>query len=340
MIAIECLGDRLRIIDQSRLPHEEIYIELHGYQDTARAIRDMNIRGAPAIGVAAGYGIALGANSIKTDDSRRFQKELSEVIETITSTRPTAVNLFRIAERMKKVAAGGKDVVKIKKSLTDEAVKIHLEEERATEKISRLGAELIENGFGIITHCNTGPLATAGYGTALGVIIYAHRQGKKPRIFVDETRPRLQGSKLTAWELKQAGIPFTLITDSMAGHFMKREEINCVIAGADRIAANGYTANKIGTYSLAVLANAHGIPFYIAAPTSTIDFSLKSGYQIPIEEREPEEVTHIDGVRIAPEGVEVANPAFDITPGQYITAIITERGIIRHPLEEGIGKLV
>ena len=336
MKAIEWLGDRLRIIDQTRLPHQEAYLELAGYQDVARAIRDMNIRGAPAIGVAAGYGIALGANAIKAPDISRFQKELSDIIEIITSTRPTAVNLFRVAERMKRVASSSKDVAEIKKALVDEAIKIHLEEERATEIISRLGAGLINNGFGVLTHCNTGPLATAGYGTALGVIIYAHRQGKYLRVLATETRPRLQGARLTTWELKQAGVPFTLITDSMAGHFMKRGEVDCVIVGADRIAANGYTANKIGTYSLAVLANAHGIPFYVAAPTSTIDLSLTSGYQIPIEERSPDEVIHIQGIRIAPEGTRAANPAFDITPSQYITAIITEKGIIRHPLEEGI----
>ena len=339
MKVMEWLGDRLRIIDQTRLPHQEVYLELTGYRDVARAIRDMNIRGAPAIGVAAGYGIALGAKAIKTPDINRFQKELSEIIETIISTRPTAVNLFRVAERMKRVAASDKDIEEIKKALADEAVKIHLEEEKATERISRFGADLIDDGFGVLTHCNTGPLATAGYGTALGVIIYAHRQGKSLRVFATETRPRLQGAKLTAWELKQVGVPFTLITDSMAGYFMKRGDIDCVIVGADRIAANGYTANKIGTYSLAVLADAHGIPFYVAAPTSTIDLSLRSGYQIPIEERSPEEVTHIQGIRIAPKGTQATNPAFDITPSQYITAIITEKGIIRHPLEEGIGEL-
>jgi len=336
MKAIEWLGDRLRIIDQTRLPHQEAYLELAGYQDVALSIRNMNIRGAPAIGVAAGYGITLGAGAIKSTDINRFQKDLSDIIETITSTRPTAVNLFRVAERMRKIAASVKDVEEIKEALIDEAIKIHLEEKKATESISRFGAGLIENGFGMLTHCNTGPLATAGYGSALGVIIHAYNQGKKLNVFATETRPLLQGARLTAWELKQAGVPFTLITDSMAGYFMKRGEIDCVIVGADRIVANGYTANKIGTYSLAVLANAHGIPFYVAAPTSTIDFSLRSGYQIPIEERDPEEVTHIQGMRIAPEGVDVANPAFDITPSQYITAIITEKGIIRHPLEEGL----
>jgi methylthioribose-1-phosphate isomerase len=336
MKAIKWLGDRLKIIDQSRLPREESYLELGDYRAVARAIRQMNIRGAPAIGVAAGYGIALGARHIEAADKNLFLKELHNVIDTITATRPTARNLFAVAERMQQVAAKGEDVAQIKTALADEAVKIHSEEAAATERLSQLGAELIEDGSGILTHCNTGPLATAGYGTALGVIIYAHRQGKRLRVFATETRPRLQGARLTTWELKQAGVPFTLITDSMAGYFMKRGDINCVIVGADRIAANGYTANKIGTYSLAVLASAHGIPFYVAAPTSTIDLSITSGYQIPIEERNPEEVTHLSGVAIAPEGTKAANPAFDITPHQYITAIITERGIIRQPLGEGI----
>ena len=336
MKAIEWLGNRLKIIDQTRLPHEEAYLELTDYQGVAQAIRDMNVRGAPAIGVAAAYGIALGAKDINITDKKQFLKELQQVVDTIASTRPTAVNLFCVVERMKRMAAAGKDVAQIKKALIDEAVRIHTEEKTATERLSQLGAELIQDGFGVLTHCNTGPLATAGYGTALGVIIYAHQQGKHLHVFTTETRPRCQGARLTAWELKQAGIPFTLITDSMAGYFMKRGEIDCVIVGADRIAANGYTANKIGTYTLAVLANAHGIPFYIAAPTTTIDFSLTSGYQIPIEERSPEEVTHIQGMRIAPEGTQAANPAFDITPSQYITAIITEKGIIRAPYGEGL----
>jgi len=339
MKTIVWLGDRLRIIDQSKLPQEEAYLELASYQKVAQAIRNMNIRGAPAIGVAAAYGIALGAREIKATTKSQFLKEFQEVTKTIATTRPTARNLFGVIERMKRIAAAGKDIAGIKKALVDEAVRIHAEVEKATRSLSQLGAELIKDGFSILTHCNTGPLATAGYGTALGIIIQAHQQGKRLKVFATETRPRCQGARLTAWELKQANIPFTLITDSMAGYFMKRGEIDCVIVGADRIAANGYTANKIGTYTLAVLANAHGIPFYVAAPTTTIDFSLTSGYQIPIEERSPEEVTHIQGVRIAPEGVEVLNPAFDVTPSQYITAIITERGIIREPYGEGIGRL-
>ncbi|MFC2026726.1 S-methyl-5-thioribose-1-phosphate isomerase [Chloroflexota bacterium] len=336
MKAVEWLGDKLRIIDQTGLPHKEDYRELVSYKAVACAIRDMLVRGAPAIGVTAAYGIALGAGEIKATDKSRFLKELSDVIQTIAATRPTARNLFAVTERMKRVAEAGEDVEGIKKSLADEAVKIHAEEEAATESISRLGAELIEDGCGVLTHCNTGPLATAGYGTALGVIIYAHRQGKRLRVFATETRPRCQGARLTAWELKQANVPFTLITDSMAGYVMKQGEVGCVIVGADRIAANGDTANKIGTYSLAVLAKEHGIPFYVAAPTTTIDPSLFAGDEIPIEQRSPEEVTHIQGVNIAPEGVEAANPAFDVTPQRYITAIITEKGIIRKPYYEGI----
>ncbi|HEX78988.1 MAG TPA: S-methyl-5-thioribose-1-phosphate isomerase, partial [Dehalococcoidia bacterium] len=258
MKVIDWLGDRVRIIDQNRLPAEESYVELGSYKAVAGAISDMMVRGAPAIGVTAAYGIALGANEIKVADREGFLKELSIVIETIGVTRPTAVNLFAVAERMKRIAETGGDVAGIKKSLVDEAVKIHAEEEAATESISRLGAELIEDGSGVMTHCNTGPLATAGYGTALGVIICAHRQGKKLKVFATETRPRLQGARLTAWELQQAGVPFTLITDSMAGCVMQRGEVGCVIVGADRITRNGDTANKIGTYSLAVLAKEHG----------------------------------------------------------------------------------
>ncbi len=336
MKTIAWLGDRLRIIDQSKLPHEEVYLELASYQKVAQAIRNMNIRGAPAIGVAAAYGIALGAREIKATTKSQFLKEFPEVTKTIASTRPTARNLFGVIERMNRVAAAGKDTAEIKKALVDEAVRIHVEAEKATRSLSHFGAQLIEDGFSILTHCNTGPLATAGYGTALGIIIRAHQQGKGLKVFATETRPRCQGARLTAWELKQADIPFTLITDSMAGYFMSRGEVNCVIVGADRIAANGDTANKIGTYTLAVLAKENDIPFYVAAPTSTIDPQIATGEEIPIEERSPEEVTHVQGVRIAPDGVEVLNPAFDVTPHRYITAIITERGIIREPYGEGL----
>ena len=280
--------------------------------------------------------MALGALKIRTESRNGFLKQLKEVNRTLAATRPTARNLFMALDRMQQVAEAGGSVEQIKKALVDEAIKIHQEEAEATRRLSQFGAELIKDGFTILTHCNTGALATGGYGTALGIIKQAHEQGKRIKVLADETRPLLQGARLTAWELKRADIPFALITDSMAGHFMSRGEVDCAIVGADRIAANGYTANKIGTYTLAVLANAHGIPFYVAAPTSTIDMSLTSGYQIPIEERSPQEVTHIQGVAIAPQGTEVFNPAFDITPSQYISAIITEKGIIRKPYGEGL----
>ncbi len=336
---IEWLGDRVRIVDQTKLPGEESYLELAGYQDVAAAIKEMKVRGAPAIGVAAAYGIALGARGIEAASRSQFLSQFQEVIKTLAATRPTARNLFRVIERMERAAAAG-NIEQIKRALTDEAVKIHAEEKEATGRLSQLGAELIGDGFGILTHCNTGPLATAGYGTALGVIIWAHGQGKGLRVFATETRPLLQGARLTAWELKKAGIPFSLITDSMSGYLMRRGDIDCVIVGADRIALNGDTANKIGTYTIAVLAKENSIPFYVAAPTTTLDPELTSGDEIPIEERSPEEVTHIQGVRIAPEGVTALNPAFDVTPHHYITAIITEKGIIREPYGEGIKKIV
>jgi len=333
--AIEWRDGRLRILDQSKLPREQIFADLDNYHDVVLAIKEMRVRGAPAIGVAVAYGIALGALGIKTANKDDFLAQLNQIMQTFSASRPTAFNLFQAIDRMKK-AAKGDGIAEIRKSLINEAKQIHQEEVAATEKLSQLGAELIKDGFTLLTHCNAGPLATAGYGTALGVIKAAKEQGKKVSVFVTETRPLLQGARLTTWELMQEGIPVTLITDSMAGYFMKRGEIDCVIVGADRIAANGYTANKIGTYTLAVLANAHGIPFYVAAPTTTIDLSLTSGYQIPIEERSPEEVTHIQGVPIAPAGTRAANPAFDITPHSYITAIITEKGIIRPPYIEGL----
>jgi methylthioribose-1-phosphate isomerase len=337
--AVEWFDGRLRILDQSKLPEEQIFVNLDNYRDVVVAIQEMRVRGAPAIGVVTAYGIALGALGIRTANKDDFLSQLNQIMQTFAASRPTAVNLFQAIDRMK-TAAKGDDVAEIRKSLIDEAKRIHQEEVTATKKLSQLGAELIKDGFTVLTHCNAGPLATAGYGTALGVVKAAKEQGKKLSVFATETRPLLQGARLTTWELMQEDIPVTLITDSMAGYFMKRGEIDCVVVGADRIAANGYTANKIGTYTLAVLANAHGIPFYVAAPTTTIDLSLTSGYQIPIEERSPGEVTHIRGVPIAPEGVRAANPAFDITPHGYITAIITEKGIIRAPYAEGLKAIV
>jgi len=339
MKAIEWLGDRLRILDQTQLPQKEVYLELSNYQDIAPAIAELKIRGAPAIGVAGGYAVALGALEIKAGEKAEFLKELKDVIRQTAATRPTARNLPRALERMQQTAESGKDVEQIKKSLVNEAIAIHNEEAAATLKLSQLGAELIKDGSTILTHCNTGPLATAGYGTALGVILQAHQQGKKLKVLATETRPLLQGARLTAWELKEFNIPFSLITDSMAGYFMSRGEVDCVIVGADRIAANGDTANKIGTYTLAVLAKENKIPFYVAAPLTTVDPSLASGDEIPIELRSPEEVTHIQGVAIAPEGVDAANPAFDVTPHPFITAIITEGGIIGEPFREGIKKI-
>jgi len=337
--ALEWIDGRLRMLDQSELPEDQVFVNLDNYRDVVSAIKEMRVRGAPAIGVAAAYGIALGASSIEAANKDDFLTQLNQITQTFAVSRPTAVNLFRAVGRMKK-AAEGDDIAEMKKSLINEAKRIHEEEETATKELSRLGADLLKDGCTVLTHCNAGPLATAGYGTALGVIKAAKEQGKKVSVFVTETRPLLQGARLTAWELMEEGIPVTLITDSMAGYFMRRREIDCVIVGADRIAANGHTANKIGTYSLAVLANAHGIPFYVAAPTSTIDLSLTSGYQIPIEARSPEEVTHIKGIPIAPKGVRAANPAFDVTPHAYITAIITEKGIIRAPYTEGLRTIV
>jgi methylthioribose-1-phosphate isomerase len=326
--AVEWLGDKLKILDQRKLPQEETYVSLSGYQDVALAIKEMKVRGAPAIAIAAAYAIALGAQKIETTNKDEFLSLLDQIMQALATTRPTAVNLFKAISRMK-TAATGNTVPEIKGRLMDEAKRIHQDEIEATRRLSQLGAELVQDGFTILTHCNAGALATAGYGTALGIIRAAREQGKKISVFITETRPLLQGARLTAWELMRARIPATLITDSMAGHFMKQKKIDCVIVGADRIAANGDVANKIGTYTLAVLAKENSIPFYVAAPTSSIDLSLASGDQIPIEERDPAELTHIQGVPIAAVGITAANPAFDVTPRHYVSAIITEKGINR-----------
>jgi methylthioribose-1-phosphate isomerase len=340
MKPIEWLGNKLKIIDQTQLPGNLVFVELRDYTDVVAAIKQMKVRGAPAIGVAAAYGIALGAQNIKAETKAKFLSQFNKILQSFAATRPTAANLFRAIDRMKKAAETTGNMPRIKQALIDEAKNIHAEEEAATRRLSQLGAELIKDGFTVLTHCNAGSLATAGYGTALGVIKAAREQGKKIEVIATETRPLLQGACLTAWELMQDNIPVTLITDSMAGYFLSRGKVNCVIVGADRIAANGDTANKIGTYTIAVLAKENGVPFYVAAPTSTIDLSLKSGAGIPIEERNPEEVTSIKGVRLAPKGVTAANPAFDVTPHKYITAIITEKGIIRKPYVSRLKKLV
>ncbi|MDP6646892.1 MAG: S-methyl-5-thioribose-1-phosphate isomerase [Dehalococcoidales bacterium] len=338
---IEWLGDRLKIIDQTKLPQEEVYLELNHYQDVASAIKELKVRGAPAIGVAGAYGIALGARKIQVRSKDNFLEKLQTVSQIIATTRPTARNLFYAVERMSRLIStkSDKSITEIKTALVEEAIKIHRDEIEATRKLSQFGSKLIKDGSTILTHCNAGPLATTGYGTALGVIIRAKEQGKKVKVVTPETRPLLQGARLTTWELKRARIPFTLITDSMAGYFMSHGGINSVIVGADRITANGDTANKIGTYTLAVLAKENGIPFYVAAPTTTIDLALASGKEISIEQRNPVEVTHIHGVSITHEGNEVANPAFDITPANYIAAIITELGIVKSPYEKRIGEL-
>jgi methylthioribose-1-phosphate isomerase len=337
---IEWLGDRVKILDQTLLPKEEVYFELDDYLDVASAIKELKVRGAPAIGIAGAYAVALGALKIHATSRDELIEKLQGVIDIIAATRPTARNLFFALERMKTAAKTGDNLPDIIKALVNEAVKIHQEETDATHHISQFGAELLKDDWTVLTHCNTGPLATSGYGTALSIIITAYKQGKKLKVLVDETRPLLQGARLTAWELKKAGVPTTLITDSMAGYFMAGGKVDCVITGADRIAANGDSANKIGTYTLAVLAKENNIPFYIAAPISTIDISLKTGEEIHIEEREAKEVTHFQGMAIAPEGISAANPAFDVTPHRYITAIITDKGILKEPYSEGIKKIL
>jgi len=336
---IAWLGDRVRLLDQTLLPREEVYLELKDHRDVASAIKELKVRGAPAIAIAGAYAVALGAQGISAAPVSAFLKKLDGIISYIAATRPTARNLFAALERLKRAAAAGKSAAAITKALAAEAVRIHREESGATERISRFGAGLIKEGWTVLTHCNTGPLAAPDYGTALGAIVKAHQQGKNIRVLATETRPLLQGARLTMWELQKAGVPATLITDSAAGYFMKAGKVDCVITGADRIAANGDTANKIGTYMLAVLAKENKIPFYIAAPVFTIDMSLKSGEKIPIEERAPAEVTGFHGVKTAPEGIAAANPAFDVNPHRYITAIVTDKGIVFKPYTAGLKEL-
>jgi methylthioribose-1-phosphate isomerase len=339
---VEYKNGKVILIDQTRLPLEEVYVECDNYQDVAKAIKIMQVRGAPAIGVAAAAGVALGAKSINTNDFDNFYDEFLKICSHLAGTRPTAVNLFWAIERMKSVADKNKDksVENLKDILEKEAIKIREEDIAINKAMGMNGQELIDDGDTILTHCNAGALATAGeYGTALGVIKAAHEKGKKIKVYADETRPFLQGARLTAWELVKEGIPVRLITDNMAGYFMGKGEIDKIIVGADRIAANGDTANKIGTYSLSILAKEHNIPFYIAAPLSTIDIKIPDGSKIPIEERNSQEVTHLSNKRIAPEGVEVSNPAFDVTPNKNIHAIITEKGIIKPPFKDGIKAL-
>jgi methylthioribose-1-phosphate isomerase len=323
------------MIDQRRLPHEEAYVTCRDYGEVADAIRSMVIRGAPAIGVAAAMGVALGMSHA---DPARFDAELETISAALAATRPTAVNLFWAIERMKRLYAGIRALPadEIRRRLVEEAQRVRLEDIAINEAIGRHGAPLVPDGKTVLTHCNAGALATAGYGTALGVVRAAVASGKRIDVYADETRPFLQGARLTVWELQRDGIPATLITDNMAGHFLKSGRIGCVVVGADRIAANGDVANKIGTYSVAVLAHENGVPFYVAAPVSTLDLRLASGADIPIEERPAAEVTHVFGVPVAPVGVPVQNPAFDVTPNRYVTAIITERGVARPPYIESL----
>lgn len=339
---IEWRDDKVIMIDQTRLPAEEVYNEYTDFQGVAEAIHGMIIRGAPAIGVAAAMGVALGARDIIADTFETFYRQLENVCDVLGRTRPTAVNLFWGLERMKRVAQANRqlDLPSLRAILKAEAISIEAEDLAICKAIGRNGLPLIKEGATILTHCNAGGLATAGYGTALGVIRAAHEAGKNIKVFADETRPWLQGARLTTWELMKDNIPVTLISDNMAGYFMRKGEIDCVVVGADRIAANGDTANKIGTYSVAVLAKENHIPFYVAAPVSTLDLSLATGDLIPIEERVITEVTEVQGRRIAPAGVKVRNPAFDVTPARYISGIITEKGVVRGDFEAGLAKAV
>ena len=320
------------MIDQTRLPREQVFVTCRDYKEVAEAIRSMVIRGAPAIGVAAAMGVALGVQQ---------DADFETVCSTLAATRPTAVNLFWGIERMRRLKQSlrGAPREALVRGMIEEARQIKLEDIAICEAIGRHGGPLVPDGKTVLTHCNAGALATAGYGTALGVIRAAFDAGKKIDVFADETRPFLQGARLTAWELQQDGIPTTLITDNMAGHFLHSGRIGCVVVGADRIAANGDVANKIGTYSVAVLAKENGVPFYVAAPVSTFDLTLASGDLIPIEQRAAAEVTSVFGVPVAPENIAVQNPAFDVTPARYITGIICERGVARPPYEQSLQRL-
>jgi methylthioribose-1-phosphate isomerase len=332
---------RVHLIDQTRLPHETVFVTCETVDELARAIRTMQVRGAPAIGVAGAFGIALAAIRSPATDWPTLSADLAAAADLLRATRPTAVNLaWGIARMLEHAAALAQtDLAQAKAQLVQAALALAAEDERANRALGRHGAALIPDGGTVLTHCNAGALATVAYGTALGVLRAAWEQGKRFRVLVDETRPFLQGARLTMWELLQEGIPATLITDSMAAHFLKKD-VQAVIVGADRVAANGDVANKIGTYGLAVVAKENSVPFYVAAPTSTIDLRVPSGDAIPIEERSPDEVLHLAGVRIAPAGVAAAHPAFDITPARYVTAIITERGVARPPYGEALRRLV
>jgi len=342
---IEWTDEGIRMLDQRLLPTEEKYLMLRSYEEVAEAIKKMVVRGAPAIGVSAAMGLALGASQSVGTSVADLEDDFDYMCKVMSETRPTAVNLFwaieRMRDRLRREKSLTKDPLEIKERLVEEALNIFREDIEANRALGRFGAELLSDGDTVLTHCNAGALATAGdYGTALGVVRGAIDAGKHIAVIADETRPFLQGLRLTAWELAKDNIPVTVITDNMAGHVMKSGKINAVVVGADRIAGNGDAANKIGTYMVAVLADKHKIPFYVAAPISTLDLSLKSGNEIPIEERNGREVTHIKEHQLAPDGVEVQNPAFDVTPNELITAIITDKGVARAPYVESLRTLV
>jgi methylthioribose-1-phosphate isomerase len=330
------------MLDQRLLPGEEVSYTYTDYREVAKAIREMVIRGAPAIGVAAAMGAALGVLHSSASSVENLRAEFSEICDTLAKTRPTAVDLFWAIERMKRrfveLTLETSGLGKIRQGMVEEAKQVHLEKRATDEAIGRFGAEFMPREGHVMTQCNAGALATAGIGTALGVIRIAFEQGKKLHVLVPETRPYLQGARLTAWELHKGGIPLTLITDNMVGHFLKTAKVGAIVTGADRIAANGDTANKIGTYQIAVLAKENNVPFYIAAPVSTFDLSIPDGDHIPIEQRSAAEVTHLQGVRIAPD-VHAAHPAFDVTPARYIAAIFTERGVARAPFTDSLRAL-
>jgi methylthioribose-1-phosphate isomerase len=332
----------VRFIDQTKLPLEETYVTCKNYEEVANAIRTMIVRGAPAIGVAAAMGVALGTLQSQAKTLPELEREFDTICNVLAETRPTAVNLFWAIRRMrdKFEQLRGEPMTAIQRELVAEAQRVLVEDIAANEAMGKHGAVLMPSSGGVLTHCNAGALATAGYGTALGVIRAAVESGKQIQVFADETRPFLQGSRLTAWELMKDNIPTTLIADNMAGAMMRLGKIDAVIVGADRIAANGDVANKIGTYTVAVLAKEHGIPFYVAAPISTVDLDTTDGSKIPIEQRASTEVTHLAGKQIAPDAVRVENPAFDVTPSKYVTAIITERGVARAPYQDSLAELV
>src|SRR6202046_5118315 len=338
---LEWTDQGVRFIDQTKLPTEETYVTCKTHEQVADVIRNMVVRGAPAIGVAAAMGIALGLKNAKAETVGDLKRDLDQICDNMSKTRPTAVNLFwairRMQDKFERVRI--RPIAQIQQDLLEESRRMHAEDIAANKAMGRHGATLMPNQGGVLTHCNAGALATAGYGTALGVIRAAVEQGKKIHVYADETRPFLQGSRLTAWELMKDGIPTTVISDNMAGAMMSKGKIGAVVVGADRVAANGDVANKIGTYSVAVLAKEHGIPFYVAAPISTVDLDTPDGSKIPIEQRNTREVTHIAGKQMVPDGVEVENPAFDVTPAKYVAAIITEKGIARAPYEDSLRRL-